>query len=288
MGKKFLVCVEVDPPRGLSIKHELEGAKKLKDAGVDAVNIADGPRATARMSPIHLARILEQDVGIETVVHFCTRDRNVLGIQSDLIGSHLLGIRNLMLITGDPPKLGDYPDATSVFDVDAIGLVKIASNLNKGRDLAGNPIGAPTSFLLGVGANPGAIDIDEEVRRLHLKVKAGAEYIFTQPVYKPKLLEEFLKLIHDINIPVHVGILPLVSYKNAEFLHHEVPGMAIPDDIRERMKSAKTNKIAREEGVNIAIEALTACKNLPKIAGAYIMPPLGKYDLAIRVVSAVM
>jgi len=288
INKKFVTCVEVDPPRGINITRELDAARMLKDAGIDAINIADGPRATARMSPIHIASVLSEKVGIETIVHFCARDRNILGIQSDLIGSHILGLHNVLLVTGDPPKLGDYPNATSVFDVDSIGLVKIARNLNMGKDLAGNPIGKPTSFFIGVGANPGAIDIDEEIRRLYLKVNAGAEYILTQPVYKPEFLEDFLKKIEDINIPVFVGILPLMSYKNAEFLHNEVPGMSIPDDIRARMKRAKTSSIAREEGVNIATEALIACKNLPKIAGTYIMPPFGKYDLAIKVAKAVM
>ena len=165
IGQKFVLCVEVDPPRGINIQRELDGAKLLKESGIDAVNIADGPRATARMSPIHLARILEEEVGIETIVHFCARDRNILGIQSDLIGSHILGLRNILLITGDPPKLGDYPNATSVFDVDSIGLVKMAQNLNHGKDLAGNPIGSPTSFFIGVGANPGAIDLNEEIRQ---------------------------------------------------------------------------------------------------------------------------
>ncbi|MBU1627446.1 bifunctional homocysteine S-methyltransferase/methylenetetrahydrofolate reductase, partial [bacterium] len=288
IGQKFVTCVEVDPPRGINIQRELDGARLLKDAGIDAVNIADGPRASARMSPIHLARILEEEVGIETIVHFCARDRNILGIQSDLIGSHILGLRNILLITGDPPKLGDYPNATSVFDVDSIGLVKIARNLNMGKDLAGNPIGNPTSFFIGVGANPGAIDLSEEIRRLYLKIKAGADFIMTQPVYKPELLEDFIKKIEDINIPIFVGILPLTSYRNAEFLHNEVPGMSIPDDIRERMRLAKSASEAREEGVSIAIEALTACKNLPKIAGAYIMPPFGRYDLAVKVAGAVM
>lgn len=285
LGKKFVVSVEIDPPRGLDPTRSLQAAKLMKEHGVDAINIADGPRASARMSPMALAILMEREVGIETILHYCCRDRNLLGMQSDLIGAHAMGLRNLLIITGDPPKLGDYPDATAVYDVDSIGLVRIVKNMNQGLDLADNPLGQVTSFTIGVGANPGAIDLETEIRRFREKVEAGAEFVLTQPVYEPRLLEEFLSRVADARIPMLVGVLPLSSYKNAEFLHNEVPGMTIPKPIRELMRKAPTGTRARETGVRIAQEALLGCRELPSVVGAYIMPPLGRYEAVLDIIS---
>jgi len=277
---KFVISVEIDPPKGTDYSKVVEGAKLMKENAIDAINIADGPRATARMSPLAMAMIFKNEVGIEPIVHYCCRDRNILGMQSDLLGADALGIRNILIITGDPPKLGDYPDATAVFDVDSIGLVRIASKLNRGYDIAGNQIGGATSFFIGVGANPGAINIDEEIMRFEQKVKAGAEYVLTQPVFDVKLLEDFLKRIEHCRIPVLVGILPLASYRNAEFLNSEVPGMNVPENIMERMRKAGSGAEARAAGTKIAQEALKATKDM--VEGVYIMPPLGRYETALK------
>ncbi len=288
LGKTFVVSVEIDPPRGTDPTKAVEGAMMLRGEGIDAINIADGPRASARMSPLALA-VLMMNQGVETIVHFCCRDRNLLSMQADLIGLNAIGLRNVLIVTGDPPKMGDYPDATAVFDVDSIGLTRFASRLNVGLDMAGNEVGEPTSLLLGVGANPGAIDLDTEVQRFKLKLEAGAEYCLTQPVYDVRFLEEFLRRARPVPIPVLVGILPLSSYRNAEFLHNEVPGMAIPASIRERMKRASdaSKEAAQAEGIAIAREALAAAKEFPEIQGCYIMPPFGRYSTALEVLEAI-
>jgi homocysteine S-methyltransferase len=278
----FVVSVEVSPPKGIDTSKILQWAQIFKENGIDAINVPDGARASARMSPMALTYLVESKIGIESIIHYCCRDRNLLGIQSDLLGAYALGLRNILAITGDPPKLGDYPNATAVFDVDAIGLVRIINHLNHGEDLAGNALGAPTSFHVGVGANPGAINIDEEIYRFERKVENGAEYVLTQPVYDVRLLENFLKRITPVRIPILVGILPLRSYKNAEFLHNEIPGMQIPDAIRERMRHAPAGEAAAEEGIRIAQEALKEAKDM--VQGVYVMPPLGKYDAALRVI----
>lgn len=279
--KKFVKSVEIDPPKGTSIEKVMKAARDLKSADIDAINIADGPRATCRMSPFALALHFQNNIGIEPILHYCCRDRNILGIQSDLLGAHSLGLRNLLLVTGDPPKLGDYPFATAVFDIDSIGLTHIVSELNHGVDIAGNDIGEPTSFFLGVGANPGAIDIDKEVERFKYKVRAGAQYVLTQPVYDVALLEQFLDRIQDFRIPVLVGILPLVSSRNAEFLHNEVPGMQIPEPILRQMHKAGKGPEAVQTGIKIAGEALAASKDL--VEGVYIMPPFGRHELALQI-----
>ncbi len=282
---KFVVSIEIDPPHGTNPLKAIEAARKVKEHNIDAINIADGPRATARMSPLALALLIKEQVGIEIILHYCCRDRNILGMQSDLLGAHSLGIRNVLLITGDPPKLGDYPFATAVYDVDSIGLVRITANLNSGKDLIGNPIGEPTSFFIGVGANPGAIDLDTEIRRFVEKVNSGAQFCLTQPVFDLTLFENFLKRIQTtcggLPIPILVGILPLYSYRNAEFLHNEVPGMQIPSAIRQRMQRAETPEAQRQEGVKIAQEALLELR--PMAQGAYLMPPFSKVELALQV-----
>jgi homocysteine S-methyltransferase len=255
----------------------------LHDAGVDAINIPDGPRASARMTPMALAVQIERQVGIETLVHYCCRDRNLLGMQSDLLGAHALGLRNILVITGDPPKLGDYPDATAVFDVDSIGLTNMVRRLNHGVDVGGNSIGDPTAFGVGVGVDPGATDIEREVSRFEWKVDAGAEYAITQPVFDLDVFAAFLERIQHVRIPIVAGIWPLASYRNAEFMNNEVPGVTVPDEILERMRRADTKVAARREGIAIAGEMLRAL--LPEIQGAQISAPFGRYQTAIDVAS---
>lgn len=285
VGKKlatseFVTFVEIVPPKGIDFRKELEGARYLKAAGIDAINIPDSPRASARMSNLALCILIQQQVGIETVLHFSCRDRNVLSMQSDLLGSFSTGIRNLICITGDPPKMGSYPDATAVFDVDAIGLVNIVRNLNCGLDIGGNPIGTGTGFVIGVGANPGLVNIDEEIRRFEYKVEAGADYAVTQPVFDIGLLETFLRRIEHCRIPVLAGIWPLVSVRNAEFMKNELR-VSVPDSIVERMARAPSAEAARAEGILIAREMLNQVR--PLVQGAQVSAPLGRYSAAIEV-----
>ncbi len=281
LGRQFVVSVELDPPRGAHPGALLERAQYCKENEVDCINVADGPRASARMSALSMCLLLEQRVGIETILHYTCRDRNLLSIQSDLLGAHALGLRNILAITGDPPKLGDYPDATAVYDVDSIGLVRILDHLNHGCDLAGNLIGPALGLHVGCGADPSKPDREKELQRLEQKVKAGAEYVLTQPVYDPKTLETFLDSVEGLGVPILIGILPLYSHKNAEFLHNEVPGMRIPDDIRERMREAGSGEEARLVGVRIAQDTLLAARE--RADGAYVMPPFNKVELAVRV-----
>lgn len=283
---EFVVSVEISPPRGCDPTRVIEAARYAKEHGIDSINIPDGPRATARMSPQALASIFQQRVGIETILHYCCRDRNLLGMQSDLLGAYALGLKNLLLITGDPPKLGDYPDATAVFDVDSIGLTNMVYRLNNGLDLGGNPIGMPTGFYIGVGANPGAIDLDLEIRRFEYKVEAGAEYAITQPVFDLALLERFLERIGHVRIPVLAGIWPLASLKNAEFMSNEVPGMTIPDHLLRRMRLAESAEKQREEGIKIAREALVAVKGM--VQGVQISAPFGRMDIVTQVLDGIV
>jgi len=280
---EFVTMVEIVPPKGIDIGKEVEGARFLKSVGVDAVNIPDSPRASARMSNQALSLLIQREVGIDAILHYTCRDRNVLCIQSDLLGAAAVGIRNLICITGDPPKMGNYPDATAVFDVDAIGLVNIVRSLNHGLDLGGNPIGTGTGFVIGVGANPGLTDLDEEIRRFEYKVEAGAEYAVTQPVFDLRLLENFLRRIEHCRIPVIAGIWPLVSVRNAEFMKNELR-VSVPDSILERMARAPTPEAARAEGVAIAREMLIAAKQT--VQGAQISAPMGRYTSAVDVLEA--
>jgi len=280
---EFVTMVEIVPPKGIDIRKEVEGARFLKSVGVDAVNIPDSPRASARMSNQALSLLIQHEVGIDAILHYTCRDRNVLCIQSDLLGAAAVGIKNLICITGDPPKMGNYPDATAVFDVDSIGLVNIVHNLNHGLDLGGNPIGTGTGFVIGVGANPGLTDMDEEIRRFEYKVQAGAEYVVTQPVFDLRLLENFLRRIEHCRIPVVVGIWPLVSVRNAEFMKNELR-VSVPDSILERMARAQTPEAAREEGIAIAREMLIAAKQT--VQGAQISAPMGRYSSAVDVLEA--
>src|SRR6476659_310363 len=288
LGKKlatgeFVTLVEIVPPKGVDFRKEVEGAKFLKAAGIDAINIPDSPRASARMSNMALCLLVQQQAGIETVLHFTCRDRNVLSMQSELLGAFTTGLHNLICITGDPPKLGNYPDATAVFDVDAIGLVNIVRNLNHGLDLGANPIGTGTGFVIGIGATPGLTHLDEEIRRFEYKVEAGAEYAVTQPVFDLRLLENFLKRIEHCRIPVVAGIWPLVSVRNAEFMKNELR-VSVPDSILERMARAQTPEAARSEGVAIAREMLIAARQM--VQGAQISAPMGRYSSAVDVLEA--
>ena len=283
---RFAVSVEMDPPRGAEPGKFLDRVRDLADAGIRFVNVADGPRATARMSAIAFAALLERGGEVETILHYQCRDRNLIGIQADLLGAHALGIRNLLAVTGDPPKLGDYPHATPVFDVDSVGLVRILGGLNHGLDLAGNPLGAALPFHIGVGANPAAADLETEMGKFEKKAEAGAQYCLTQPVYETGLLERFVNDVRGYGIPVLAGVLPLVSSRNAEFLHNEVPGMSVPRSVRSRLAAAPTRQAAREVGVSVARDMVAAARDLA--AGVYVMPPFNRFDLAIKSVTGLI
>ncbi len=273
---EFVTLVELVSPRGVSAARELTNARRLCHAGVDAINVPDGPRASARMSALALAVLIQREVGIETVLHFACRDRNVIGMQSDLLGAWALGIRNILAITGDPPKLGNYPNATAVFDVDAIGLVNLVNRLNHGLDLAGNPIGDPTGFSISVAANPGAINLDEEIRRLDWKIQAGAECIVTQPVFDTDILERFLRRIEHVKLPLICGIWPLTSYRNAEFMNNEVPGASVPAAVLERMRKTTTKEEGFAEGVQIARDTYHQVRG--EVAGVQLAAPMGRIE----------
>ena len=282
---QFVTSVEIVPPRGVdTAKLELDAAT-LHKAGVDAINVPDGPRAQSRMGAIATSLIIERH-GIEAVTHYCCRDRNLLGMLSDLLGASALGLRNMLLITGDPPKMGPYPDATAVFDIDAIGLTNLVAMLNKGLDPGGNPIGEPTQFVVGVGVNPAAIDPAHELKRYYWKVEAGAEYAITQPVFDPAQLEIFLKSIEGARIPVVAGIWPLVSARNAEFLANEVPGVTVPTAVLDRMRKAneKSKEHALAEGIAIAREMLERVR--ASVQGVQVSAPFGRVELALDVFEA--
>lgn len=283
---EFVTSVEVLPPKGCDAQKTLESIRLLKDAGVDGVNIPDGPRAQTRMSAQATAVLVEREIGIEAVLHYCCRDRNLLGMMSDLLGAAALGLHNLLIITGDPPKMGPYPDATAVFDIDAIGLTNMVNKLNHGLDLGNNPIGRPTAFSIGVGVNPGAVNLEEEIRRFEWKVEAGAEYAITQPVFDTEQLKAFLRKIEHVRIPIVAGIWPLVSFRNAEFLHNEVPGVNVTPEILERMRvaSEKGKEEAREEGIAIARESLLEVRNV--IQGVQVSAPFGNVKYALQVFDA--
>ncbi|MEM1348244.1 MAG: bifunctional homocysteine S-methyltransferase/methylenetetrahydrofolate reductase [Myxococcota bacterium] len=283
----FAVSVEVNPPKGLDPSKALAAAKMLRAGGVDVINIADGPRASVRMSNWAMARRVMDEVDMEVILHVCGRDRNLLGIQADILAYHELGLHNLVVITGDPPNVGNYPHATAVFDLDSIGILKLVHGFNHGVDPTGKDIKAVTSFYTACGAEPAARDYERELRRLEQKKAAGATMIMTQPVYDPRVLERFLKDTEGFELPVLVGLLPLASHGNAEFLHNEVPGMSVPQDVRARMESAsaQSKDVARREGVLIAQEALLEVSD--RVVGAYIMPPFGRYSAALDVLECV-
>ncbi len=283
---EFVTSVEVLPPKGVDAKKTLDSIRLLKEAGVDGVNIPDGARAQSRMSAIATAVLVEQQIGIESVLHYCCRDRNLLGMMSDLLGAAALGLRNILVITGDPPKMGPYPDATAVFDIDSIGLTNMVNKLNHGMDLGNNPIGEPTAFCIGVGVNPGAINLDEEIKRFEWKVEAGAQYAITQPVFDTGQLRDFLKRIEHVRIPIIAGIWPLVSYRNAEFLHNEVPGVRVTPSIMDRMRAASaiSKEAGRDEGLKIARESLLEVRD--EIQGVQVSAPFGNVKYALEVFQA--
>ncbi len=251
-----MTSVELLPPKSSDMTAMLEKARKCAEAGVDAINIPDGPRASARISPMIAALTIQQQVGIEPILHYCCRDRNLIGMQSDLLGGYAAGSRNFLIITGDPPKLGDYPDATGVFDVDSIGLAQVAANLNHGLDIGGKPIDPPTGIFIGVGANPCAVDLEREIDRYFRKIEAGAEFAITQPVFDAEALLRFLDRVERYRrtIPVIAGVWPLLSFKNAEFMNNEVPGVVVPKAILERMARCRTREDGRKAGIDIARE----------------------------------
>ena len=281
-GEK-VTSVEITPPRSIDLTPMLEKCQQCHEAGIDAINIPDGPRASARISPMVAALAVEREVGIETVLHYCCRDRNLIGMQSDLLGGYAGGLRNYLIVTGDPPKLGDYPDSTAVFDVDAVGLTQVVTNLNHGVDVGGNPINPPTGILIGVGANPCAVEPARELQHYLNKIKSGAEYAITQPVFDADALLRFLDAAEEkgASIPVIAGVWPLVSYRNALFLKNEVPGVEVPDALLERMSQAKTKEQGRALGIEIAREIRDRISD--RVAGFQVSAPFGIVDLALQV-----
>ena len=280
---EFVTSVEIVPPRGVDASKMIRDTQALKDAGVDAVNVPDGPRAQSRMGALLTSLLIEQQVGIETVTHYCCRDRNLLGMLSDLLGASAIGLKNMLIITGDPPKMGPYPNATAVFDIDSIGLTNLVNKLNHGLDPGGNSIGQPTGFAIGVGVNPGAIDLEHELKRFTWKVEAGAEYAITQPVFDVEQLEVFLAKLDTNRIPIIAGVWPLVSHRNAEFLANEVPGVTVPTHVIDRMRRAndKSKEHGVQEGIAIAREMLDRVR--PSVQGVQVSAPFGKVELALEV-----
>ena len=277
----WLTSVEITPPRGFDLTATLEKARLCREAGIDAINLPDGPRASARLSALVTAAAIQREVGIETVLHVCGRDRSLLGLQADLLGCAAAGIRNLLFITGDPPKLGDYAYSSGVFDLDSIGLVKLAARLNGGLDAGGAPLGGQSAFVIAAGADPGAIDPEREYRRVCEKVEAGAEYIITQPVFDVAPLFRFLDRIAHLKVPVMAGVWPLASYRNAEFMRNEVPGVTVPDSIMERMAAVTGREEQRAEGIAIARELIAAIRE--RVAGVQVSAPLGNVATALAV-----
>jgi methionine synthase / methylenetetrahydrofolate reductase(NADPH) len=281
----FVTMVEMVPPKGLAVDREIEGARMLAQNGVHIINVPDLSRASPRVSAQSLCIQIQQQTSMEALLHYTCRDRNLLSIQSDLLGASSIGLKNILCLTGDPPKLGNYPDATAVFDVDAIGLVNIVRRLNHGLDLGSNPVGVSAGVTIGVAANPGLPDMDTEIRRFAFKVEAGAEYAITQPVFDLKLLEAFLKRIEQFRIPVIAGIWPLTSLRNAEFMKNDLR-VSMPDEIIQRMQKADTPDRARAEGIQIAREMLSAAQ--PMIQGVQVSAPFGRYSCAIEILESVL
>jgi homocysteine S-methyltransferase len=283
IGKKFLTTVELDIPRGLDITSLIDGARFLRQHGIDAINITDGARARLRLSSVSLSYQVHSKTGMETITHLTTRDRNMISLQSELMSAYSLGLKNILCITGDPTSIGDYPQATSVFDIDSSGLIRAAKAMNEGKDLMGNTIEQKTSFLVACAANPMADNMDREIAKMEKKAESGVDIVFTQPIYELRTLEQFLKRIDHLKIPVMVGVLPLRGYKHAEFLHNEIPGMVIPDRIREQLRLAGDRAAAA--GIENAKGFLREAKDM--VAGAYMMPPFKKYDIVPEILEAV-
>jgi homocysteine S-methyltransferase len=279
------LLAELTPPRGCDASKVVERAAALKALGVTGINIPDGARASARMSHLALGALLKAQVGVAPVLHYCCRDRNLLGMQADLLGAAALGIRDLILITGDPPILGEYPDATAVFDVDAIGLTNLASRLNHGLDLGGNAIGPSPGFVIGVGLNPTAAEPERELARYRWKVEAGAEYAVTQPVFDVEALDRFLDRLPGKRVPILAGIWPLQSLRNAEFLNTEVPGVKVADAVLERMAAAGDAEAQRRTGLDIAREMVAAVRD--RVEGVQVSVPFGRVESVRELIEAV-
>ena len=278
--RAFVVSVEIDPPRGLNPAKCIAGAQLVKNAGADAVNIGDSPMARVRMSALSLALMIRSEVGIDTLIHFTSRDKNLMALQAELIGAHALGIRNVIALTGDPPRIGDYPSATGVWDVDSIGLIKILARLNQGYDWLGTSIGRPAAFTIACAVNPSADDLDREIDRFRQKIDAGADLAMSQPLYDRATLERFFERTGPLPIPFLLGVLPLQSSRHAEFMHNEVPGISVPQALRDRMRRAGENGIA--EGLDQSRELLDATRDL--VQGVYLMPSFGRYEVVAELV----
>jgi homocysteine S-methyltransferase len=281
----FVVSVELVPPRGPDAQSLVNLARQLRIRGVDFVNIPDNPRASGRMSALAAALMIEQQAGVETILHYACRDRNLLGMQSDLLGAHAMGLRNVLLITGDPPSEGDYPEATGVFDVDSIGLTNVVSRLNRGLDIGGQSLGGPSAFHIGVAVNPGALDLDDEVRRFAYKVEAGAEFAISQPVFDTAEFQRFLQRVDGARIPILAGITPLESLRHAEFMANEVPGVRVPAAVVDRMREADARGRARDEGLAIAREIVAAVR--PLVQGLEISTAAGAAEIALHVLDGI-
>ncbi len=282
LGRAFVISVEVDPPKGLDATKDLDGASLLKDAGADVIDVGDSPIGRVRMGALAMCVLIQQHVGIETIIHFTTRDRNLVGVQADLIGAHAMGVRNILALTGEPPR-GDYPNVTAVYDVDSVGLMRIIKRFNEGQDLAGKSIGRPARFLIGGALDMNPETLDREIPRLQRKLEAGAEFFMTQPVYEPEVFDTFERRVGKLPVPVLVGVLPLQSFRHAEFLHNEVPGITIPPWVRDKMQAA--GNAGREEGLRLARDLLLAL--LGRIDGAYFMPSFGRYEIVASLVREV-
>jgi homocysteine S-methyltransferase len=284
-GGKFVISIEVDPPRAFTAEKQIEGARYAKAAGADAINVADSPMARVRMAALALCTQIQQQVEVETILHFTTRDRSLMGLQADLIGAHALGVRNILALTGDPPSLGDNRTSTPVYDVDSIGLVRIINTFNQGYDPSGREMGRRANFTIAVACDPTRPNLSQEVERFHQKVSGGAHFTMTQPIYDPQLWLNFLQLYEErygeFPTPVLIGVLPLQSHRHAAFLHNEVPGITLSEETLERMRKAGAN--GRQEGVKMAQELLVELKELPHVQGVYLMPSFGRYELACQV-----
>jgi len=281
LGKTFLKCVEVDPPKGLNPQKALEGARLLKSVGVDAINVADSPMARVRMSAMTLCYLIQHEVGVETIIHFTTRDRSLMGLQSELLGAHAAGVRNILALTGDPPSLGAFPASSGVFDVDSIGLIRIIKEMNDGSDASGASIGRSSNFTIACAVDPNRSDLEDEACRLRQKIEAGANFVMTQPIFDVDVWTNFLNVFgaERLPVPVMIGILPLQSTKHAEFLYNEVPGINPTENARERMRLAGAN--GRTEGVRMAQDLLQQL--VPHAQGVYLMPSFGRYEVAAEV-----
>ncbi len=284
LGKEFVITVEIDPPKGHNCSEVLNISKKLMSAGVDALNVAENPMARMRMSSVALAHLIQEKIGIETILHFTCRDRNLLGIQSELLGASVLGIKNILALRGDPAEIGDFPKATSVYDIDTVGLVRLVKEFNKGKDMAGNPIGTPTSFLVGVAVNPSSPDLNAELKRLEEKIEAGADFALTQPQYDISTIENFLRRIEKFKIPIIVGVMPLKSAKHAEFLHNEVPGITIPEEIREKLKGVSQEEQSKI-GMEIALDFIKKIRG--EVPGIYLISPSQNFDIIFTIISEI-